>query len=282
MLSDAEVSSTQYVCNGLAGTPGTPGTPGAAGPAMLVRVRAEAAGANCAQGGSAVLAGLDANGNGALEDSEASSVAYVCRGADGSNGSNGSNGSAGPTGPAGPLHQPLPPARLATTGPSGSSGLDALVAVVAESAGATCAYGGQRVQSGQDANRNGVLDAGEVTATSYVCSAAPADTRWVEVTGAAVQAASNTGYLANSNASVVITLPASPVVGDWIKVTGVGAGGWTIAQNAGQRISTLGLPGATRWPGRLRRRPRTWADRRVRTARGRLPPRRPASSTRLQ
>jgi len=206
-LADAEVSSTQYVCSGVNG---------AAAPAALVRVRVEAAGANCASGGSAVLAGLDANSNGALEDSEATSVSFVCTGA---------------TGPAGP------------TGPSGSSGVDALIAVVAEPAGANCAYGGQRIRSGQDANRNGALDAGEVTATSFACSAAPADTRWVDVTGAVVQAVANTGYLANSSTPVTVQLPASPAAGDWIKVTGVGTGGWTIAQNAGQRIATLGLPG---------------------------------------
>jgi len=221
-LGDSEVSATQYVCSGLNGNPG------AAGTSTLVRVRPEAAGVNCALGGSAVLAGSDTNGNGALEDSEASSVSHVC---------NGANGSNGPTGGVGP------------TGPAGASGLDALVAVVAEPAGANCAYGGQRIRSGQDTNRSGVLDAGEVTATSFACSAAPADTRWVEVTGASVQAVSNTGYLANANSRITLLLPASPAVGDWIKVTGVGAGGWTLAQNAGQRISTVGLPGGTdiRW-----------------------------------
>ncbi len=215
-LADAEVSSTQYVCNGLNG--GT-GSAGANGVSMLVRVRAEPAGANCAQGGSAVLAGLDTSGNGVLETGEASSVAYVCHGTDGTNGTNGTNGAAG------------------------TNGLDALLAVVAEPAGANCTYGGQRVQSGQDANRNGVLDAGEVTATAYVCSAPPADTRWVNVTGASIQTESNTGYLANSSATVVLTLPAAPSIGDWIRITGVGSGGWTVAQNAGQRITTSGLPG---------------------------------------
>ncbi|MBO9687630.1 MAG: hypothetical protein J7598_13575 [Mitsuaria chitosanitabida] len=201
VLADGEVSATQYVCNGVNGAAGSDGRP------LLVRVRAEAAGANCAQGGSAVLAGQDVNGNGVLDADEAGSVAYVCHGA------------------------------------TGSAGLDALVALAAEPVGTNCPYGGQRVQSGGDANRNGVLDAGEVTTTAYLCSAAPADTRWLNVTGPSVQAESNTGYLANAAASVAITLPLSPVIGDWIKVTGVGSGGWTIAQNAGQRISTVGLPG---------------------------------------
>jgi len=47
-LGDVEVSNTQYICNGLNGGAGTDGR------SMLVRVRAEAIGANCAQGGSAV------------------------------------------------------------------------------------------------------------------------------------------------------------------------------------------------------------------------------------
>ena len=215
-LADSEVSSTQYVCSG------SNGTPGAAATSTLVRVRPEAAGANCALGGSAVLAGLDANGNGALDDAEATSISHVCHGAPGAPGGTGPDGA---------------------TGPTGAAGVDALVAVVLEPVGANCAYGGQRVQSGQDANRNGVLDTGEVTVTSFACSAPPADTRWVEVTGAAAQAAPNTGYLANSSSAVSILLPASPVVGDWIRVTGAGAGGWTLTQNAGQRITTQGLPG---------------------------------------
>jgi len=219
VLADSEVSSTQYVCNG------ADGKPGANGQSVLVRVRAEAAGANCALGGSAVLAGTDANGNGSLEDGEASSVAYVCSGA------GGATGPAGPTGP---------------SGPAGASGLDALVALASEPAGANCPYGGQRVQSGVDSNRSGVLDAGEVSSTAYLCSAAPADTRWVNVTASTVQAEPNTGYLANAATPVVITLPASPVIGDWIKVTGVGTGGWSVAQNAGQRIATVGLPGGNK------------------------------------
>lgn len=209
VLTDAEVTTTQYVCAVAA----------SAGLATLVRMRAEPAGANCAQGGSQVLAGIDANASGTLEDAEVSTAAYVCNGSPGA------------------------------SGPSGSSGRDSLISFAAEPPGATCQYGGQRVLSGLDLDGNGVLGAGEVNSTAYVCSAAPADTRWVDVTGAAIQAESNTGYLANSSARTVITLPAAPTAGEWVKVSGVGTGGWTIAQNAGQRISTLGLPGGLdiRW-----------------------------------
>lgn len=206
-LGDSEVRQTQVVCHGTNGTAAL--TP-------LVRMRAEAAGATCPQGGVRVLAGHDLNGNGVLEDAEAASSGVLC---DGTPGATGASGSTGP------------------------AGRDSLIAFAVEAPGAPCAYGGQRVLSGLDLDGNGLLDAGEVTSTVYLCSAPPADTRWVTVTGASAQAVANTGYLASSPSPVVITLPAAPTVGDWIKVTGVGSGGWTIAQNAGQRISTRGLPG---------------------------------------
>ena len=57
------------------------------------------------------------------------------------------------------------------------------------------------------------------------------------MTGAAQQADTNTGYLANNPAvRVVVTLPPNPNLGDIIQVTGVGAGGWAIAQNTGQIV----------------------------------------------
>ena len=51
-----------------------------------------------------------------------------------------------------------------------------------------------------------------------------------------MQAQPNTGYLADSSSLVTLTLPATPALGDITRVTGVGNGGWTIAQNAGQAI----------------------------------------------
>ncbi|WP_285415304.1 hypothetical protein [Variovorax sp. efr-133-TYG-130] len=206
VLADSEVTSTQYICNATAGVDGL---------STLVRMRAEPPGSHCAQGGSQVLAGKDLNRNDVLEDAEVTSSAYVCGGAPGA------------------------------TGAAGASGRDSLLAFAAEAPGGTCTYGGQRVQSGLDLNANGVLDAAEVTATAFVCAAAPADTRWVNVTASSFQTESNTGYQANSTTGVTLTLPAAPTVGDWIKVVGVGSGGWTIAQNAGQRIDTRGLPGGT-------------------------------------
>lgn len=212
VLADSEVTSTQYVCNATASADGL---------STLVRMRAEPPGAACAQGGSQVLAGKDLNRNEVLDDAEVTTSAHVC------------GGRPGGTGAAGPA------------GTAGSDGRESLLTFAAEGAGGSCAYGGQRVQSGLDLNGNGMLDAAEVTTTAYVCTAAPADTRWVEVTALSVQTEANTGYQANSGTGVTLTLPPSPAVGDWIKVVGVGSGGWTVAQNAGQRIETRGLPGGS-------------------------------------
>jgi hypothetical protein len=70
---------------------------------------------------------------------------------------------------------------------------------------------------------------------------------WVDVTGASARMASNTGYLADNAGQVTLTLPANPAVGDLIQVSGVGAGGFKILQNAGQQVyvgfeNTLWVP----------------------------------------
>jgi hypothetical protein len=106
------------------------------------------------------------------------------------------------------------------------------------------------LQSGADIN------AGAVTATTFsgngaglsgVAGALP----WVVVSGTSQQAVANTGYLASNSAEVTVTLPASPAVGDIVRVSGVGAGGWRIAQNAGQSVAAgiISLPGSS-WTAR--------------------------------
>ncbi len=202
VLDPAEVTNTQYVCNGAAGASGT---------ATLAKVTAEPNGANCANGGSKIQAGADTNGNGVLDASEVTSTSYICNGAAGS---------------------------------SGTNGLNTLMSITTEPVGANCAYGGKKIETGLDANANGILDPAEVnsTATTYLCNGAGVN--WVNVTGTTQQAISNTGYLANNDlAQVTITLPATPAVGDVVQVTGVGAAGWKIAQNAGQSVITQNMRG---------------------------------------
>jgi hypothetical protein len=81
---------------------------------------------------------------------------------------------------------------------------------------------------------------GSPGATGPAGAAGPGIT-WVDVTGTSVQGASNKGYLADNAAQVTITLPASPALGDLVQVSGVGSGGWKIAQNSGQQIH-IGFP----------------------------------------
>jgi uncharacterized protein YceK len=56
------------------------------------------------------------------------------------------------------------------------------------------------------------------------------------VTGTTQAIAPNNGYRANNAALVTLTLPTTAVVDTVIRVVGQGAGGWRIAQNAGQQI----------------------------------------------
>jgi hypothetical protein len=100
----------------------------------------------CAAGGQRIDAGLD-NGlvggvplDGALQPSEITSTSYVCNGG---------------------------------AGGAGAAGVSARVLVSAEPEGANCAKGGQRIESGLDANGNGTLDSNEISSTAHVCNGAP-------------------------------------------------------------------------------------------------------------
>lgn len=134
VLDPSEITSTQDVCNGANGAGGANGSNGYS---ALVAVVSEPAGTNCANGGNKVSAGLDTNANGVLDAPEITSSNYICNGANGGNGAN---------------------------------GLNTLMAAVSEPAGSNCSNGGLKVTSGLDSNANSVLDAGEVTSTTYVCN----------------------------------------------------------------------------------------------------------------
>ena len=72
---------------------------------------------------------------------------------------------------------------------------------------------------------------------------------WTNVTGTSQTMAANNGYTANNAGLVTLTLPTTAAYGTIIRVQGVGAGGWKIAQNAGQSIkfgattTTTGITG---------------------------------------
>ncbi|MCH8844906.1 MAG: hypothetical protein IID61_18260, partial [SAR324 cluster bacterium] len=94
----------------------------------------EAEDENCPTGGSAFDVGIDANGNGVLDEDEVTETVYVCNGEDGQ---------------------------------------VSLIFISGEPAGDNCAYGGERVDAGLDDNGDGVLDADEIDTTTYVCDGDP-------------------------------------------------------------------------------------------------------------
>jgi hypothetical protein len=162
---------------GLTGPQGVAGTNGTNGQNTLVKTTTESAGANCTTGGVKIEYGLDANNNGTLDLSEINALLtkYVCNGATGLQGSagvagaQGQQGIQGVTGPQGPIGLTGP---AGVAGANGTNGLNALIKTTTEPAGANCPNGGTKIETGLDANGNGVLDAGEVNSsqTKYVCN----------------------------------------------------------------------------------------------------------------
>lgn len=140
-----ELLSSFEVCDGVDGTDGSDGL------TSLVATRPLPAGATCAAGGIELRYGLDDDRDGVLDDGEVEQVRALCHGRDGQNGQDGEDGE------------------------DGEDGREALVVVTAEAPGAACATGGQRIQVGLDDDRDGVLDAGEIDATSRVCNGLTGD-----------------------------------------------------------------------------------------------------------
>jgi len=63
-----------------------------------------------------------------------------------------------------------PPGGNGLPGGGGANGTDVLIALSLEPAGAHCASGGQRVDTGLDLDHDRVLDPAEITQTAYVCN----------------------------------------------------------------------------------------------------------------
>lgn len=91
-----------------------------------------------------------------------------------------------------------------------------------------------------DANDNGVCHFSStnfsVDANGFVQLSGIAGFLWNEVTATSENMLVNNGYIANNVGLVTLTLPATAALGTIIRVAGKGAGGWSIAQNAGQTI----------------------------------------------
>lgn len=74
---------------------------------------------------------------------------------------------------------------------------------------------------------------------------------WNEITATSAAMVANNGYIANNSALVTLTLPTTAAQGTIIRVSGLGAGGWRIAQNSGQQIHYLNLSSTAGTSGRI-------------------------------
>lgn len=182
-LEGAEIISTSPVCNGSVGDPGEMGIPGTN---ALVVTAAEAAGNNCASGGTRLDVGIDDDGNGTLDAGEIDATSYICNGADGADGrtsltrtstNTAECGAAGgvaidtgiDTDGNGTLEDPE--VTNTSVACNGRDGARSLVDVTPEPTGANCVAGGLRIDAGVDENGDGVLTGIEIGDTSYVCNA---------------------------------------------------------------------------------------------------------------
>lgn len=104
----------------------------------LLDMEGEAAGANCAAGGQKITSGLDFNRNGALDTDEITQIKYICNG-----------------------ETPVVYQTLVSTSNVASN--------------AQCPNGGVQIDVGLDVDQSSILEADEVTDTSYLCNGQDGD-----------------------------------------------------------------------------------------------------------
>ena len=140
-----EVQASQVICHGSDGANGQS--------ALIATSQLDAGSSQCEAGGVLVRSGTDVNGDGVLAASEVQATQIICNGVSGANGADGANGA---------------------NGADGANGVTSLMTSETLLAGSPeCTFGGTRVQSGLDLNRNAILEPEEVQATQTVCNGAP-------------------------------------------------------------------------------------------------------------
>jgi len=183
ILDSNEILSTSYICNGVDGN------------TSLTSVTTELAGDNCANGGVKIDSGVDTNSNGTLDSTEITTTAFVCNGVDGNNGlikttneaagMNCENGgvkidSGIDTNGNGTLDDDEITATAYVC--NGVDGNNSLTKITNEATGANCENGGLKIDTGVDANSNGVLDDDEIRATAYTCNGIDGNISLVNIT----------------------------------------------------------------------------------------------------
>lgn len=176
---EVEADQTKYACNG---------NDGSNGQNALAKISDEPKGANCPNStGVKIEVGIDTNKNGELDESEVTNTQYVCGGKNGSqgpqgskgeqgepgvNGTDGKDGEQGEKGETGAKGDTGPQGEQGEQGEPGRNGVTTLVSVTDEPKGENCETGGKKIETGLDANANGVLDEDEINPDNiyYVCN----------------------------------------------------------------------------------------------------------------
>ena len=184
-VADEGETSSFTICNAGQGTPGLN---------SLVLVSEEMPGDQCVTGGQKLETGLDANNNGTFEQDENPTVTYICNGATGTHAmvnvveagdacaTGGFNIYYGVDADAnGNLDEAEWSVATVCNGVQGTPGLNNLILVSEESPGAQCVTGGQKVETGLDANNNGTLEQDENPTVTYICNGATGTHAMVDV-----------------------------------------------------------------------------------------------------
>ncbi len=110
---------------------------------MLMKTTIEPSGMHCTYGGYMIESGLDSNINGILDlvEIDSSKTFYLCNGDPGATGADGADG---------------------------ADGSSTAIRITDEPVGVNCQHGGKKIESGPDANMDGLPDS--VTSTVYSCS----------------------------------------------------------------------------------------------------------------
>jgi hypothetical protein len=153
------------------------------------------------------------NGDGTLTFVYLDGTTYITPILSGIQGPAGPIGLTGPTGPTGPA------------GTAGTNGLNALIKTTTEPSGANCTNGGTKIETGLDANNNGILDLGEVngTQTTYVCNGAGAG-------GGSVQLSNMQVYSTPGTYSWTCPVGVTKIL---IELWGAGGGGYALGGGGG-------------------------------------------------